>query len=196
MEAKTGAAGRISDEEFQPFCKWQREEAQDTLIIHLVEFNKEQLKVRVDNNRGILKVSGERTVDATKKSKFYMEVVVPRNCSICNTVGIQAKFAKGHLYITIPKKLNVVVPERCKCQQLVAGSNIINPCAVDQNKKIEAAGKDQSTTPPSDSLCIKKDKMATSLSLTIPNNDPLQGEKSVSTGNKVENVTVNITLEW
>ncbi|KAL3535974.1 hypothetical protein ACH5RR_004435 [Cinchona calisaya] len=190
MEAKTGAAGLISYEEFEPFCKWQREEACDTLVVHLPEFKKEQLRVHI-NNRGILKVSGERRLDATKTSKFYKEVVVPRNC---DANGIQAKFANNHLYIIMPKKINVVVPEKNKSQQVVAGSSIIDPSSVDQNIKTEAAGKDPSTPPPLYPPSNKMGKMVISTSPTTPNNDRLQRKKSVSRGKRVAKIAVNVGM--
>lgn len=35
MATKVGAENSLTYEEFEPFCKWQREEARDTLIVHL-----------------------------------------------------------------------------------------------------------------------------------------------------------------
>ncbi|CAI9097494.1 OLC1v1033933C1 [Oldenlandia corymbosa var. corymbosa] len=145
MSGKLEATNQIKYEEFEPFCRWQREEARDTLIIDLPDFKKEQLRVHI-NNRGILKISGERSVDATKRAKFYKEVVVPKNC---NTNGIQAKFASNHLHIIMPKlPADQVVPEQNKPQQqqLDASDNHQNTTPTQQlGSKIKEAI--QSSTP-------------------------------------------------
>ncbi|KAL8505273.1 hypothetical protein ACS0TY_016490 [Phlomoides rotata] len=87
-------------EEFEPFCKWQRNEDHDILEIHLQEFKKEELKVQI-SNQGILKISGERKLDESKCTKFYKEVPIPINKYDAN--AIHAKFVNSSLIITIPK---------------------------------------------------------------------------------------------
>ncbi|KAL3830157.1 hypothetical protein ACJIZ3_018959 [Penstemon smallii] len=88
------------DEEFEPFCKWQRKEDRDILELHLQEFKKEHLKVQISNH-GILKVSGERPLDSSRKSKFYKELQIS---SKYDASAIHAKFIHGWLYITMPKR--------------------------------------------------------------------------------------------
>ncbi|KAL8125525.1 hypothetical protein AgCh_012988 [Apium graveolens] len=86
-------------EEFEPLCKWQREEGRDTLVLHLQEFKKEKLKVQI-SNQGVLKISGERPLSASKRSRFYKEVKVGKEC---NANEIRAKFVNGLLYVVMPK---------------------------------------------------------------------------------------------
>ncbi|KAG6403910.1 hypothetical protein SASPL_136144 [Salvia splendens] len=87
-------------EEFEPFCKWQRKEDRDFLEIHLQDFKKEQLKVQISNH-GVLKISGERPIDASKHMKFYKEVAAPN--TKYDTHAIHAKFINNNLLITMPK---------------------------------------------------------------------------------------------
>ncbi|KAK3043191.1 hypothetical protein RJ639_001624 [Escallonia herrerae] len=107
MEAKVVATPTPSYDDFEPFCNWRHEEARETLVVHLPEFKKEQLKVNISNT-GILRITGERNVDATKRSRFYKELKTPKDC-ISN--DIHAKFVNGLLYIVMPKK-PAFVPER------------------------------------------------------------------------------------
>ncbi|KAK3020695.1 hypothetical protein RJ639_046558 [Escallonia herrerae] len=72
-----------------------------------LEFKKEQLKVNISKT-GILSITGERNVDATKRSRFYKELKTPKEC-IWN--DIRAQIENGLLYIVMPKK-PAVVPER------------------------------------------------------------------------------------
>ncbi|KAL3625119.1 hypothetical protein CASFOL_030573 [Castilleja foliolosa] len=88
-------------EEFEPFCKWQRNEDRDILEINLKDFKKEQLRVQISNH-GMLKISGERQlVNSSTKEKFYKEIPVPNNAY--DTQAIHAKLIAGWLYITMPK---------------------------------------------------------------------------------------------
>ncbi|KAL1822460.1 hypothetical protein ACET3Z_009238 [Daucus carota] len=91
-------------DEFEPLCNWQREEGRDTLVLHLPEFKKEQLKVQLSNLR-VLKISGERPLSAVKQSRFYKEVKVAKEC---NANDIRAKFVNGLLYVVMPKTIPVV----------------------------------------------------------------------------------------
>ncbi|CAK9135018.1 unnamed protein product [Ilex paraguariensis] len=88
------------DDEFEPFSRWHREEKSDTLEVHVPEFKKEELRVQL-TSPGMIKISGERQVDATKRSRFYKEVRVPKDC---NANGIHAKFISGRLHVIMPKK--------------------------------------------------------------------------------------------
>ncbi|KAL1822459.1 hypothetical protein ACET3Z_009237 [Daucus carota] len=94
-------------EEFEPLCKWQREEGRDTLVLHLQDFKKEQLKVQISNLR-VLKISGERPLSATKKSRFYKEIKVGKEY---NANDIRAKFVNGLLQVVMPKT-TTAVPEK------------------------------------------------------------------------------------
>ncbi|XP_057983361.1 uncharacterized protein LOC131168142 [Malania oleifera] len=103
MDSKTAAAASLrSYEDFEPFCLWEREDAQETLTLHLPDFKKDQLKVQV-NSQGLLKISGERAVSETKRSRFSKETRVPKD-SIAN--DIRAKLARGgYLHVVMPKKV-------------------------------------------------------------------------------------------
>ncbi|KAL2250889.1 UNVERIFIED_CONTAM: 22 class IV heat shock protein [Sesamum indicum] len=124
----------LAHEEFEPLCKWQRSEDLDVLEIHLQEFNKEQLKVQISNH-GVLKISGERPLDASRKSKFYKEIQISSNC---DTSAIRAKFVNGFLYITMPKRKPAVPPK--------TGNGSPEAAKTDQTPKHEPA-KDQSPAP-------------------------------------------------
>ncbi|KAI9186203.1 hypothetical protein LWI28_014812 [Acer negundo] len=97
MEAKNDA--KRSYEEIEPYCKWQKDEANDILQIHLQGYKKEQLRVQL-NNLGILVVTGECPVDQTKWIKFRKEIKVSEDCK---RTEIRAKLTGGVLYITMPK---------------------------------------------------------------------------------------------
>ncbi|XP_057506086.1 inactive protein RESTRICTED TEV MOVEMENT 2-like [Actinidia eriantha] len=90
MESKNngGDDATQSYEDFEPFCNWSHDEKCETLVLHLPEFKKEQLKVQI-KSFGTLKIFGERPVDATKRSRFYKEIAIPRDC---NVKEVHAKF--------------------------------------------------------------------------------------------------------
>ncbi|XP_027065458.1 uncharacterized protein [Coffea arabica] len=185
MEAKTGSTARLSYEEFEPFCRWQREEACDTLLVHLPDFKKEQLRVHI-NNRGILKISGERKLSSTKGSKFYKEVVVARNC---NTNAIQAKFSAGQLCIKMTKNVNAAaVPEQ-------KGSTL------DPTAKPQAGPEEGQATQPPQKPGEEKD------SIIVPSGTPIatasgksngtvtEGEETtVSRGKQLANIALNVGM--
>ncbi|KAH7853945.1 hypothetical protein Vadar_008377 [Vaccinium darrowii] len=100
METKNGAAVSFSYEDFEPFCNWLRDNECETLVVHLPAFKKEQLNVQIHCSTTV-KISGERLVDATKKSRFYKEITIPK---VCDSKEIHAKFSGGLLHIVMPKK--------------------------------------------------------------------------------------------
>ncbi|PSS01668.1 Protein RESTRICTED TEV MOVEMENT like [Actinidia chinensis var. chinensis] len=102
-DSKAGVAtSELSYDDFEPFCKWKREEGQQTVVIHVPEFKREQMKVHVSNRR-CLKITGERPLDNTKRSRFTKEIKIPKDC---NANDITAKFTNaGLLYIIMPKKI-------------------------------------------------------------------------------------------
>lgn len=98
--AKDGASN-VAYEDFEPFCKWKRLEDSDVLEVHLQEFKKEELRVRIKNN-SILALSGERlTAKDGKKIQFNREIKLPKDTQ---TDQIRAKFGGSVLSITMPKK--------------------------------------------------------------------------------------------
>ncbi|KAK6942479.1 Alpha crystallin/Hsp20 domain [Dillenia turbinata] len=94
-------AGAALQPDFEPYCQWKREAECETLVIHLPEFRKENLKV-VLKSSGLMRISGEREVAERKWSRFQKEIKVPKDCK---EDEIQAKFMGGYLYITMPKKV-------------------------------------------------------------------------------------------
>ncbi|XP_051114317.1 uncharacterized protein LOC127239961 [Andrographis paniculata] len=129
MERKANQAG--VHEEFEPFCKWNRGEDRDILEIHLQDFKKDHLRVQF-SNQGILKISGEREIDASKKSRFYKEI--PVSTSTYDTSAIQAKFVAGWLQITLPKRVHA--PETPKIEQTLKPEPVAPK--LDQQPKAEA----------------------------------------------------------
>lgn len=67
----------------------------------LSAFRKDQLKIQVNNTTNTLKISGERLVDATKRSRFHKEIAIPKDCK---SKEIHATFAGGLLHVVMPKK--------------------------------------------------------------------------------------------
>ncbi|MED6183280.1 hypothetical protein PIB30_036466 [Stylosanthes scabra] len=91
-----------SYEEFEPSCRWVREEKHVTVEIDLKGFKKEQIKVQT-NNKGLLSVSGERLLDSSnnKWSRFRKEIRLPKDT---NEDEISAKLSHGVLSVVMPKK--------------------------------------------------------------------------------------------
>ncbi|XP_023525578.1 17.8 kDa class I heat shock protein-like [Cucurbita pepo subsp. pepo] len=88
-------------EEFEPFCEWKRLEDSDVLQVHLAEFKKEELRVRIKNN-SVLTLSGERlAAEDWKKIRFNSEIKLPKDTL---PDQIRAKFGDSVLSITMPKK--------------------------------------------------------------------------------------------
>ncbi|KAG5556265.1 hypothetical protein RHGRI_006765 [Rhododendron griersonianum] len=102
-DAKAGDA-MLTYDDFEPFCNWRREEGKETLVIHVAEFKRDQMKVHL-SNRGTLRITGERPIDGTKWSRFAKEIKVPKDC---NPNEIIAKFTNaGLLHIIMPKKTSI-----------------------------------------------------------------------------------------
>ncbi|KAI8562746.1 hypothetical protein RHMOL_Rhmol03G0058700 [Rhododendron molle] len=103
-DARAGDAMPTYDD-FEPFCGWRREEGKETIVVHVpAEFKRDQMKVHL-SNRGTLRITGERPIDGTKRSRFAKEIKVPKDC---NPNEITAKFTNaGLLHIIMPKKTSV-----------------------------------------------------------------------------------------
>ncbi|XP_058204297.1 uncharacterized protein LOC131318494 [Rhododendron vialii] len=102
-DAKAGDA-MLTYDDFEPFCSWRREEGKETLVVHVAEFKRDQMKVHL-SNRGTLRITGERPIDGTKRSRFTKEIKVSKDC---NPNEIIAKFTNaGLLHIIMPKKTSV-----------------------------------------------------------------------------------------
>ncbi|KAL2900799.1 Inactive protein RESTRICTED TEV MOVEMENT 2 [Bienertia sinuspersici] len=101
-KTETATITPTSYKDFEPYCEWKKEDAVESLVFHLPDFKKDQLRVQV-NNLGILKVSGERPITEKKAKirRFIKESKLPQGCDIND---IRAKFSGGHLHVTMPKK--------------------------------------------------------------------------------------------
>ncbi|XP_028790494.1 inactive protein RESTRICTED TEV MOVEMENT 2-like [Neltuma alba] len=98
-------AGRRSYEDFDPLCKWRREEGRDILEVHLPGFRREQVKVQV-NHLGFIIISGERALmDGSRWRRFKKEIEIP---SHCNANAINARFMQSILTLVMPKQVNPV----------------------------------------------------------------------------------------
>lgn len=72
----------------------------------MIEFKTDQLKVHL-SNRGTLRITGERPIDGTRRTRFTKEIKVPKDC---NPSEITAKFTNvGLLHIIMPKKASVPI---------------------------------------------------------------------------------------
>ncbi|RWR93378.1 Alpha crystallin/Hsp20 domain-containing protein [Cinnamomum micranthum f. kanehirae] len=109
MDTKLPHSLARSYEDFQPSSDWLREDKSDTLVVRLPGFVKEQLRVQLDN-KGVLKVSGERPIQGNKWTRFRKDFHVPDHCDVTQ---IRATFDDGALYITMPKT-NLTSPQPTK----------------------------------------------------------------------------------
>ncbi|KAG0448024.1 hypothetical protein HPP92_028051 [Vanilla planifolia] len=81
---------------FQPSTKWTSDRTTDTLVVRLPGFNKEELKVQIDNY-GRLRTSGERPPgpgQGDRWIRFKTEHIIPDDCDL---KGIRARFEDGVL---------------------------------------------------------------------------------------------------
>ncbi|XP_021715223.1 inactive protein RESTRICTED TEV MOVEMENT 2-like isoform X3 [Chenopodium quinoa] len=104
----TSTSASSSYVDFEPASDLVKEEGLETLIIHLPDFKKEQLRVQV-NKDGVLRINGERPTNGngTKRNRFVKETKVPEGCDVNE---IRAKFINGRLNITMPKKVVTTPP--------------------------------------------------------------------------------------
>ncbi|KAK8285966.1 hypothetical protein V6Z12_D08G261900 [Gossypium hirsutum] len=94
-----------SYEDFEPLCKWRRDQNCDKLEVHLPGFRRQQLKVEIHSS-GILEISGERLMDEGKSkriiSRFRKEFPVSEDYQ---RTQIRAKFYNGILHLVMPKQI-------------------------------------------------------------------------------------------
>ncbi|KAK4272342.1 hypothetical protein QN277_020910 [Acacia crassicarpa] len=96
------ANGR-SYEDFDPLCKWRREEGRDILEVHLPGFRREQVKVQV-NHLGFIVISGERALmEGNRWKRFKKEIEIPTHC---NSNAVSARFMQSILTVVMPKQVN------------------------------------------------------------------------------------------
>ncbi|WOK97859.1 protein RESTRICTED TEV MOVEMENT 2 [Canna indica] len=75
------------------------DEENNTFIIHLAGFKKEQLRVQLTTSKKLL-ITGERPLLENRWTRFRKELQVPTNC---NDEKIRARFEDQLLYIVLPK---------------------------------------------------------------------------------------------
>uniref|UniRef100_A0A2N9FX36 SHSP domain-containing protein n=1 Tax=Fagus sylvatica TaxID=28930 RepID=A0A2N9FX36_FAGSY len=98
MDAKLKPVNRVY-EDIDPQIEWAYEEGLDTVIVHLPEFRKEQLKVEIAST-GNIRVSGQRSLGNNKWKRFVKEIPIPSNV---DNNAIHANFQENILYIKLPK---------------------------------------------------------------------------------------------
>ncbi|KAI5566870.1 hypothetical protein POPTR_013G054800v4 [Populus trichocarpa] len=99
METKNEETFRLYYDDFEPFCQWKKDE-HEILEIHLRGFKKQHLRVQVEEP-GVVKITGERPIDGTLRSRFRKQIKIPKNCK---TDEIRAKLSGGILQIILPKQ--------------------------------------------------------------------------------------------
>ncbi|KAJ0013166.1 hypothetical protein Pint_20061 [Pistacia integerrima] len=86
-------------EEFEPYCKWQKDGRDTILHVYLNGFKKELLQF--DDAKRKLTVSGYRILDQYTIQYFTRTFDVPENCEVDKN---KIKFTGGILSITFPEK--------------------------------------------------------------------------------------------
>ncbi|KAI4323710.1 hypothetical protein L6164_023295 [Bauhinia variegata] len=96
-------------EEFQPKLEPTETPEAHILQIHIPGFARDHVKIRYVSSNKTLSISGEKPEGGNKWSRFSEAIPVPINCEV-NRLG--AKFDKGILTVTMPKKfITSVVPK-------------------------------------------------------------------------------------
>ncbi|KAM0977618.1 hypothetical protein ACFX15_013194 [Malus domestica] len=91
-----------SYEDFMPYCKFLKEERFDIYQIPLHGFKMEQFKLFVNDNKGTIKIEGQRPKGGSRWSRFRQKFKLP--CNVYNTKDIHASFGNGVLTIILPKR--------------------------------------------------------------------------------------------
>ncbi|XP_050237554.1 uncharacterized protein LOC126687168 [Mercurialis annua] len=92
----------IAYEDFEPYCKWQREEGCDLLEVHVQDFKKEHLRVQLKGD--VLSITGEYPVNNNIRKRFLKKLKISKQCE---ATEIRAKFSKrGILTVSLPKKIS------------------------------------------------------------------------------------------
>ncbi|XP_021845443.1 uncharacterized protein [Spinacia oleracea] len=153
IKTNTSASATPSFVDFNPACDLQTHEGLETLIIHLPDFKKNQLKVQV-NKDGVLKVSGERPTseDGTKRRRFVKETKIPKGSDVNE---IRAKFTDGRLHVTMSKKVTPPTPQVIQEKPTLTSSPSPpppQPVVTDQKPEAEGAPISDDQPPKGDHL--------------------------------------------
>lgn len=99
------------------------------------------------SNQRVLKISGERPLSASKRSLFYKEVKVGKEC---NANEIRAKFVNGLLYVVMPKIIAVPGKEEDPlAQEQVQANTQPNSNAIPDDKAAKMHESAKEKTPSS-----------------------------------------------
>ncbi|KAH8491270.1 hypothetical protein H0E87_023431 [Populus deltoides] len=99
METKNEETFRLYYDDFEPFCQWKKDE-HEILEIHLRGFKKQHLRVQIEEP-DVVKITGERPINGTLRSRFRKQIKIPKNCK---TDEIRAKLSGDILQIILPKQ--------------------------------------------------------------------------------------------
>ncbi|CAK7341485.1 unnamed protein product [Dovyalis caffra] len=120
MEIKDEETLKLSYYDFEPFCKWKREEGHDILEVHLQDFQKQQLRVQI-KELGVVTITGERPLDDTHWCRFNKQIKIPKNCK---TNEIRAKFSGGILHVVVPKKTPAFPAELSSAENITTSTSM------------------------------------------------------------------------
>ncbi|OAY41907.1 uncharacterized protein LOC110623648 [Manihot esculenta] len=155
-------AGATVFEDFEPYCKWQKDQERDVLEVHLNGFKKDQLKIQL-SNLGVMTITGERPLEGSKRSRFRKELRLSKDYV---TDEIRAKMSGGILSIIMPKKTELTPPS----------FRDNKPTLPPQNQENER------TTPPRTATQNTKTSMFSSYRFQLPDNIILNlGTRNVAT---------------
>ncbi|XP_012081366.1 uncharacterized protein LOC105641439 [Jatropha curcas] len=121
---------KIIDWDFPPQLEWTVDQAGGSLLIHVADFQKDRIKVKVDNESMNVLVFGEQP---TKQIRFKLTAYIPKTC---NSNGVSAILCGGILYIrflnlvdektmVMPEMVDVEFRPQCKWRVDQADSNVL-----------------------------------------------------------------------
>ncbi|CAK7341487.1 unnamed protein product [Dovyalis caffra] len=120
MEIKVEETLKLSYDDFEPFCKWKREEGHDILEVHLKDFQKQQLRVQI-KEPGVVTITGERPLYDTRRSRFNKQIRIPKNCKINE---IRATFSGGILHVVVPEKTPAFPAELSRTENITTSTSM------------------------------------------------------------------------
>ncbi|KDP34273.1 hypothetical protein JCGZ_12842 [Jatropha curcas] len=103
MATRTRSAGgsiAIQYEDFRPKSEFKEEEGANILLLHLPNFQKEQITVTYVHSSRVIRVVGARPITNGNGMRFNEAFTVPQHFDVTN---IQGRFQNGLLTITMPK---------------------------------------------------------------------------------------------
>ncbi|CAL0322806.1 unnamed protein product [Lupinus luteus] len=98
---KSAPIDNQSYEDFDPVCKWRKEDGCDTIILHLPGFRREHVRIQI-NHLGFMVLSGEVPMGGARRRRFKKEVELPTHC---NVDAVHANFSPSILSVVMPNKV-------------------------------------------------------------------------------------------